>query len=198
MMISPLRAATIGLLLAGAAPLFAQSAPAPAPAPAAPETLRAERMAKRAELRAQMQMDHAGQRGGMFAGLSEAGRATMREAMQSGGDRRADREAVKAARDRMLTVLDADRLDMGALKRAMDEERKAAQASHDRRQASMLAGFEKLSVADRKAFVASARDMRARMDERVGKMREWAQRRRAMRADVPPPPPPTSTPTPML
>lgn len=195
MTIFTLRAATIGLLLAGAAPLFAQATPPAPPAPpAVSDSMRAERMAKRAELRSQMRMQHMGQRG-MFAGMSEAGQAIMREAMRSGGDPRADRDAVKAARDRMLTVLDADRLDPGALKRAMDDERKAAQASHDRRQSAMLAGFEKLSVTDRKAFVASAREMKARMEARVGKMREWRQNRRGPAGDMPMPPAP---PQPMM
>lgn len=191
MMMPRLRAATIGLLLAGAAPLFAQSAPPVAPAaPAAPavsDPVRAERMARRAELRSQMRMQHMGQHGGMFSGLSDTGKATMREAMQAGGDPRSDRDAVKAARDRMLTTLEAERLDTSALKRAMDDERKAAQAGHERRQAAMLAGFTKLSAADRKAFVASARQMRDRMQMRVIKMRGPAGGRAD---DMPAPPPP--------
>lgn len=157
MMLPSLRTAAIGLLLAGGAPVLAQSAPAPA-APTAPAAPGARQHGRG---------DHKG--GGMFAGLSEAGRATMRDAMRAGGDPRTERDAVKAARDRMMAVLDAETLDVPALKRAMDDERRAAQASHDKRQAAMLAGFTKLSVADRKAFVANARQMKARMEARVGK-----------------------------
>ena len=68
-----LRAAAIGLMLAGTAPLFAQvAAPAPPAAPAAAsDAVRAERMAKRAQLRSQVRMQHAGKvaarPGGMFA-----------------------------------------------------------------------------------------------------------------------------------
>lgn len=171
MMMLTLRAATIGILLAGAAPLFAQvtapSAPAAVPAPAVPASpdMRAGPggHAMHGELRG-------GSRGGMFAGMSGAGRTIMRDAMQAGGDRRTSHEAVKAARDRMLVVLDAERLDTAALKRAMDDERSAAQQGHDRRQTAMLAGFTKLSAADRRVFVANARAMRTRMEARIGKM----------------------------
>jgi Spy/CpxP family protein refolding chaperone len=103
----------------------------------------------------------------MFASMSEAGRATIREAMASGDTRRAEHAQIKAARDRMLTLLEAERLDTGALKRAMDEERNIANASRERRQAAMLTAFGKLSVADRKAFVADSRAMKSRMEERV-------------------------------
>jgi hypothetical protein len=135
--------------------------------------------------------------GAMFAGMSDAGQATMRDAMKAGGDPRSDHEAVKAARDRMLALLDADSLDVAALKRAMDDERKIAQASHDRRQAAMLAGFTKLSTADRKAFVANARTMKARMEARVGEMRGWGGRSgprgsggpQGPGGNMPPPPP---------
>ena len=153
MMISNLRAIAVGLLLASATPVLAQAAP-PAPGTAATATppKRYERLG-----------------GGMFAGLSDGGRATMREAMKAGGDPRAEHQAVKAARDRMLVILDADTLDTAALRRAMDDERKAAEATREKRQAAMLAGFTKLSVADRKAFVANARTMKLRMEERVGK-----------------------------
>lgn len=162
MMLSTLRAATIGLLFAGASPLFAQVAAPPAPPAPMQHGMHGDRM-------------HVGRHGGgaMFGGLSEAGRATMRDSMRAGGGPRADRDAVKAARDRMLTVLDADNLDTGALKRAMDDERRAAQAGHDKRQAAMFAGFAKLSIADRKAFVADARAMRTRMEARVDR---WKQR----------------------
>jgi Spy/CpxP family protein refolding chaperone len=184
MMMRNLRAAALGLLLAGAVPVLAQTPP-PAPPAGAPGM--GDRMADRMG-------DHMG--GGMFGGLSEAGKATMRDAMKAGGDSRSEHEAVKAARDRMLALLDVDTLDTAALKRAMDDERKAAQATHDKRQAAMLAGFSKLSVVDRKAFVANARAMKARMEDRVGKMHGGRGGMGGMRGMggrdgmVPPPPPP--------
>lgn len=170
-----LRAVTIGLMLAGAAPVLAQT-PAPA-APAASAPAGGHRM---------MRGGHGGgmMHGKAFASMSEAGRATMREAMKAGGDRKTDHAAVKAARDRMLALLDAERLDSAALKRAMDEERNASNASRERHQTAMLAAFQKLSVADRKAFVADARAMRTRMESRMKEHRG----KRGMTDDMPPPP----------
>jgi Spy/CpxP family protein refolding chaperone len=145
-----LRAAAFGLLIAAVPAAAQQAAPTP---PAAGD------------------MMHKRQRGGhgerMFPSMSEAGRATMREAMAAGDNRRTEHAQIKAARDRMLTLLEAERLDTGALKRAMDEERTIANASRERRQAAMLTAFGKLSVADRRAFVTDSRAMKSRMEERV-------------------------------
>lgn len=169
-----LRGVAVLLLLGTAAPVLAQVAPAAPPAPAAdgmraaPERGPDRRMGRRP-----------------FASMSDAGRATMREAMQAGGDRKEDRAAVKAARDRMLTLLEADRLDTAAVKRAMEDERKAANAGRERHQAAMLAGFSKLSAADRKAFVADSRAMKTRME---GRMKEW-RGKRGDRGGPPVPPP---------
>ncbi len=142
----------LGLLLAAATPLAAQ---VPPPPPGA--------MAGEAEHRGNP----------MFAGLSEAGRATMRAAMR-GADPRGDHAAMAAARDRMLAVLDADRLDVTALKRAMDDERETANAVKARHQAAMIAGLQQLSLADRKAFVANARAVRERFE---GRADGWRDRR---------------------
>jgi Spy/CpxP family protein refolding chaperone len=186
MTIFSLRSAAIGLLLAGAVPVLAQTAP---PAPPAPP--------------AGGMMMHGGPCGGpggpgmmhgrgMFASMSEAGRKTMMEAMHAGGDRKAEHEHVKAARDHMLTLLEADRFDMAAVRRAMDEERTAANANRERHQAAMLTAFSKLSVADRKAFVVDARAMKARMETR---MHDWRGKRggpgggMGAMGDMPPPPP---------
>ncbi len=102
----------------------------------------------------------------MFAGMSEAGRAAMRMALR-GADPAADRAATDAARDRMLAVLDADRLDVPALRRAMDDEREAANVAKAHHQAAMIAGLQQLSLADRKIFVANAQAMRARIDSKM-------------------------------
>jgi len=125
----------------------------------------------------------------MFPSMSEAGRAIIRNAMMAGGDRRATREQVEAARDRMMAALDADRFDAAAVKRAMDDERALAEATRQERQAAMLAAFGKLSTADRKAFVADSRAMKNRMDKR---MQGWRERLRDRRG--PPPPPPMEPP----
>jgi len=105
-------------------------------------------------------------RGGPFRSLSDAGRRTMHITMRS-ADGKADRLAVDSARDRMLTVLDAERLDPEALRRAMEDERAAAMAAKSRQQAAMIAGFQQLSLADRRAFVTEARAMRDEVKARL-------------------------------
>ena len=111
---------------------------------------------------------------GLYAGMSEEGRRSLSTAMRGNpADRIAERRAVSAARDKVMTLLEAERLDTAALKRAMDEERAAAEATHQRRQAAVFAALQRLSPADRKAFAANARAMKNRMDDRL---RAWEQR----------------------
>lgn len=111
---------------------------------------------------------------GLYAGMSEEGRRSLSEAMRGNPqDRLAERRAVSAARDKVMTILEAERLDSAALRRAMDEERTAAEATHQRRQAAVFAALQRLSPADRKAFAANARAMKNRMDDRL---RAWEAR----------------------
>ena len=182
MTILSLRNLAAGLLIAAAAPALAQMPPPPAGPMGGP-------------MGGQMApggMRHGGPGGwgdrAAFASMSEAGRKTMMDAMQAGGDRKAERDTVRAARDKMLAILDADRLDSAALKRAMDDERNAANASRERHQTAMLGAFAKLSVADRKAFVADSRAMKARMEERMQGWRGKRGMRGGMGGDMPPPP----------
>lgn len=109
----------------------------------------------------------------MFAGMSDVGRMAMRTALRA-ADQPAARVATDAARDRWLALLEADRLDPAALKRAMDDEREAATAAKVRHQAALIAGFQQLSIADRRAFVANARAMRSRIDSRTAAVRSSA------------------------
>ena len=162
-----LRAIAIGLIFAASTPVLAQTPP-----PAQ-----------------QDMMAHGGKMKGAraFPTMSDTGRQTIREAMRAGGDRRADREQIRAARDRMLTVLEGDRLDTAALKRAMDDERNIANTSRERRQAAMLEAMTKLSVADRKAFVTDSRAMRSRMEQRMQERR--GERGRGGRGGMGGPPP---------
>jgi uncharacterized membrane protein len=149
----------LACVLAAAAPAIAQ--PAPPPPPEAPAS-----------------GDRAGERRGMFPSMSEAGRATVMEAMRSGGDRRDTRAKVEAARERMLAALETERFDAATVKRAMDEERSLSDVSRQQRQAALLAAFQKLSPADRRAFAADSRAMKNRMEQRVAGWRErWARRR---------------------
>ncbi len=180
---SPKIIALAALLLAS--PALAQMPPPPPAAPPAAADQRGHGgnwMAKR-----------------MFPSMSEAGRAVIREAMMAGDDRKANRQKVEAAREKLLAALAADRLDIAAVKRAMDEERAVAETSRNAKQAAMLAAFQKLSAEDRKAFAADSRAMKARMEQRMAGWREgWKDRRDDRRGDrrgdTPPPPPPPPRP----
>jgi len=112
---------------------------------------------------------HAGmeRHGRMFGSVSPEGRQILTQAMREQADQ-AERQKLKATRDRIGTILEAEKLDSAALKRAMDEERALVSAQHARRQTAMLAAFQKLTPADRKAFVADARRGRDRVERRMG------------------------------
>lgn len=112
-----------------------------------------------------------GPRAEMFAAMSETGRATMLAAMR-GMDMKTSAVEVKAARDRMLAVLDAERLDPAALRHAMEDEQRAVNAQRDKRQTAMLTAFQQLSLADRRAFVADARQLRERVENRNARMQQ--------------------------
>ena len=118
----------------------------------------------------------------MFASMSPAGRAAMLAAIRS-TDPKTSHAATKAARDRMLAVIDADRLDPVALKHAMDDEREAATTAKVREQVAMIGAFQQLSLADRRAFVADARAMRERVESQMAEMKA----RRGARVPMAPP-----------
>ena len=98
----------------------------------------------------------------MFAGMSDAGRATMRAALK-GADAAGGGAGGGAARARRGGGGAG-----GALRRAMEDEREAANAAKARHQAALIAGFQQLSRADRHAFAVNARAMRTRMESRMG------------------------------
>ena len=110
----------------------------------------------------------------VFGNMSPEGQRTMTEAMRAArpADRDAAHDAVRAARDRMMALLSADRLDVAALKRSMDAERESVNAMKVRQQTAMLEAFQRLSAADRKAFVAGARSMRQRIEQKMGDRRD--------------------------
>lgn len=167
--------ATAALL---AAPVLAQTPPPPPPPsqPQAPATGAAPQRPDRARI---VHM----QRGPMFGNVSPEGRKILGEAMRGSAE---DRTAVHAARDKVNAAVGADKLDLNALKRAMDEERRLVDAQHARRQQALLAAVQKLSVEDRKAFAADARKARVNVEKRTAEWRKGADGRRK---DVPPPPP---------
>lgn len=119
----------------------------------------------------------------MFGAVSPEGRAILRQAMRDQGSPD-DWAKLRAARDRVAAVLSAETLDVRALKRAMDEERQLVDTQHARRQVGMLAAFQKLSFADRKAFVEDAKRGRDRLDDML---RPHGEGRRAKRIEMMPP-----------
>lgn len=159
-------------LFAGfAAALLAMPAIAQTAAPAAPaqQGMAAGPEARgKAPPRGWRKGQHAG--GGMFRNLSPEGRKLMVEAMRPLADPQ-QRAQVKAARDRVNQLLVADRLDAAALGRAMDEERRLVDAQHARRQQALLGALQKMSAEDRKAFAASSRMGRERMDDMMRRYR---------------------------
>ena len=157
-----LKAAGAALALAIAAPAFAQTPPAP---PAHPEPKRdviIHRMSP--GMKSFHHMDR-------FEGMSAEGRAALREAMKPRHSPQ-DREAVRAARQRVLDLIAAERLDVAAVRRAQAAERELVVKQHERQQEAMLAAYQKLSLADRKAFAAGMRDREERMLESIKKARE--------------------------
>jgi hypothetical protein len=131
----------------------------------------------------EMQRAARSKRGDMWANVSPEGRAILRETL--GGDPR-DREATRAARDRINALVGAEKLDVPALRRAMDEERRLIDGQHARRQASMLAAIQKLSAADRKAFAEDALRARALVEARTAQWRRNSQGGRPGRDATPP------------
>lgn len=110
--------------------------------------------------------------------ISPEGQAIMREAL---GGLREDgtREGIQAARERMIALLGAERLDVAALQRVMLEERNLVMGQHSRVQNALLAAFQRLSPEDRRTFAAGASEARVRLDERRRMWRERMKRRTA-------------------
>lgn len=123
------------------------------------------------------------QRGPMFGNVSPEGRNILMEAMRGAGG---DRSAIHASRDRVNAVIGADKLDVAALKRAMDDERRLVDAQQAKRQDAMLVAVQKLSVTDRKAFAADAMKARAGVEKRTAEWRKRAQERRNVAKPVTP------------
>lgn len=155
-----LKTACAALALAVAAPAFAQATP-----PAATDPKRDVLIHRMSPgMKGFHHMDR-------FEGMSAEGRATLRQAMKPKPSPE-EREAVRAARQRVLSLLAAERLDVAAVRRAQAAERELVVKQHERQQEAMLAAYQKLSAADRQAFAAGMRDREERMLERLKKARE--------------------------
>lgn len=142
-----LKAASVLLATAVATPLLAQTPPPPGPI-------------------VKVYKHH-----NKFANLSPEGQAIVREAMR---ETPGSHDEIKAVRQRMLTLLESDRLDVDAVRRAQAEERDISLRYHQRRQEAMLAAYQRLSAADRKALAATMREMDARMEARMKHMHKRA------------------------
>lgn len=158
---STFQAATAAVVLAVAAPALAQPAP-PAPPQQPQREIQIRRMSP--GMTGFHEMDR-------FAGMSAEGRATLREAMRPQQTPQ-DREAVRSARQRVLGLIAADKLDVSAVRRAQAAERDLVIKQHERQQDAMLAAYQKLSAADRKAFAEGMRDREERMLESIKKSRQ--------------------------
>ncbi len=106
---------------------------------------------------------HFGGPRGWFASLSPEGKTIVWSAMKSLHDGTQDQ--IEAVRTRELGLLAADRLDVSALSRVMSEECNLAAGMETRKQAALLSAYQRLSVADRRAFVQTARELQARVLE---------------------------------
>ncbi len=106
----------------------------------------------------------------MFQGISEAGRVQLRGVMMDARspDNRAE---IRAARMKILDLVDEEDLNVAAIQRAQAEERAIVARHAKARQDAMLAAIRKLSPADRKAFSANMRQMDGRMEERMKRVR---------------------------
>ncbi len=151
-----LKGAAAALALTLAAPLFAQTPPPPAPT----KEVQIRRISPAMQFH-----------GDRFEGMSPEGRAILREAMKPQVTPQ-DREAVKAARKKVLALIGAEKLDVSAVRNAQAAERELVVKQHERQQAAMLAAYQKLSAADRKAFVGGMRDREERMLDSLKKSRE--------------------------
>lgn len=109
-----------------------------------------------------------------FADMSPQGMALIGEAMKR--ERiPANAEEVRKARQRVLELLSAERLDIGAIRRAQAEERAVAITEHALAQEKMLKAYQQLSVEDRRAFAEGMRMQEERMTKHMARARERMQ-----------------------
>lgn len=158
MMKLALKAACAAVAVA-AVPVLAQPSP---PTPPAPPKVHIMRMSPGME-----GMRHLGR----FEGMSPEGRAILADAMRPQLTPE-DRQAVRAARERVLNLIAADKLDVAAVRRAQAAERELVLRQHERQQAAMLAAYQKLPAADRKAFVEGMQNKEERMLKHMERARQ--------------------------
>ncbi|WP_374598791.1 hypothetical protein [Sphingosinicella sp.] len=120
-----------------------------------------------------------------FADMSPQGAAIIAEAMQAQRIP-SNAEEVRKARQKVLDLISAERLDIEAIRRAQAEERALAIKEHARAQEKMLKAYQRLSLQDRRAFAEGMREQEERMMQHLARARERmkdAQERSRLDAD---------------
>lgn len=120
-----------------------------------------------------------------FADMSPQGAAIIADAMQAQRIP-SNAEEVRKARQKVLDLISAERLDIEAIRRAQAEERALAIKEHARAQEKMLKAYQRLSLQDRRAFAEGMRAQEERMMQHLARARERmkeAQERSRMDAD---------------
>lgn len=120
-----------------------------------------------------------------FTDMSPQGAAIIAEAMQAQRIP-SNAEEVRKARQKVLDLISAEKLDIEAIRRAQAEERALAIKEHARAQEKMLKAYQRLSVQDRRAFAEGMRAQEERMMQHLARARERmkeAQERSRLDAD---------------
>ncbi|WBX83855.1 hypothetical protein [Sphingosinicella microcystinivorans] len=120
-----------------------------------------------------------------FTDMSPQGAAIIAEAMQAQRIP-SNAEEVRKARQKVLDLISAEKLDIEAIRKAQAEERALAIKEHARAQEKMLKAYQRLSVQDRRAFAAGMREQEERMMQHLARARERmkeAQERNRLDAD---------------
>jgi uncharacterized membrane protein len=106
-----------------------------------------------------------------FADMSPQGAAIIAEAMQAQRIP-SNAEEVRNARQKVLDLISAEKLDIDAIRKAQAEERSLAIKEHARAQEKMLKAYQRLSLQDRRAFAEGMRAQEERMMQHLARARE--------------------------
>lgn len=160
-----------GLLSVSAAALAQQAAPAAGPEGAPPPMMQERDGMKKPDGGNQMIMGLRVR--DLLTKLSPEGRQIMvstlqgqREQMKANGDK------LREVRERILTLIGADRFDAAALKRVFAEERQLTADAQMKRHDAMVAALTRLSSADRNVVAISIGEMRDRKDKRIARLKD--------------------------
>ncbi|MBB4631863.1 hypothetical protein [Sphingosinicella soli] len=106
-----------------------------------------------------------------FAEMSPQGAAIIAQALQAQRIP-SNAEEVRKARQKVLDLISAERLDIDAIRKAQAEERALAIKEHARAQEKMLKAYQRLSLQDRRAFANGMRAQEERMIQHLARARE--------------------------